>query len=93
MLGSAATRLPAQNVSFYRSPEVDALLLQAQAETDRAKRAALYEQAQVLVHRDAPWVPIAHMTQLFAFARRVHGYPMHPTGKVRLRTVWIEPGA
>jgi peptide/nickel transport system substrate-binding protein len=93
LLGSAAARLPAQNVAFYRSPEVDALLLQAQEEVDQAKRAALYEQAQVLIHRDAPWVPLAHMTQLAAFQRNYHGYPMHPTGKVRLRTVWLEPGA
>ena len=93
LLGTAATRLPAQNVAFYRSKEVDALLIEAQEEVDQAKRAALYEQAQVLIHRDAPWVPIAHMTQLIAFQSRVHGYPMHPTGKVRLRTVWLTPGA
>jgi peptide/nickel transport system substrate-binding protein len=93
LLGIAATRLPAQNVAFYRSQEVDALLLRAQEETDQARRAELYEQAQALIHRDAPWVPLAHMTQLTAFQNRYHGYPMHPTGKVRLRTVWREPGA
>jgi peptide/nickel transport system substrate-binding protein len=85
--------LPAQNVAFYRSDEVDKLLRQAQEESDVAQRTALYEQAQALIHRDAPWVPIAHMTQLFGFRRNVHGYPMHPTGKVRFRSVWIEPGA
>ena len=93
LLGKAAARLPAQNVAFYRSDEVDALLLKAQGEVDQAKRAELYERAQELIHRDAPWVPLAHMTQLVAFDRRVHGYPMHPTGKVRFRTVWLEPGA
>ncbi|MEO6463174.1 MAG: ABC transporter substrate-binding protein, partial [Candidatus Eisenbacteria bacterium] len=82
----------AQNVAFYRSDEVDGLLIQAQEEVDMAKRTALYEQAQALIHRDAPWVPLAHMTQLVAFTSRVHGYPMHPTGKVRFRTVWLEPG-
>ncbi len=93
LLGKASTRLPAQNVAFYRSDEVDALLLKAQQESDVAQRTALYEQAQALIHRDAPWLPIAHMTQLVGFRRNVHGYPMHPTGKVRFRTVWIEPGA
>jgi ABC-type transport system substrate-binding protein len=93
LLGKASTRLPAQNVAFYRSDEVDALLVEAQEETDVAKRAALYEEAQNLIHRDAPWVPIAHMTQLVGFRRNVRGYPMHPTGKVRFRSVWIEPGA
>jgi len=93
LLGKASTRLPAQNVAFYRSDEVDGLLVQAQEESDVAKRAALYEQAQALIHRDAPWVPIAHMTQLVGFRHNVHGYPMHPTGKVRFHKVWIEPGA
>jgi peptide/nickel transport system substrate-binding protein len=93
LLGKASTRLPAQNVAFYRSDEVDALLIKAQQETDAARRAALYEEAQALIHRDAPWVPIAHMTQLVGFRRNVRGYPMHPTGKVRFRSVWIEPGA
>ncbi len=93
LLGKASTRLPAQNVAFYRSDEVDGLLRQAQEESDVAQRTALYEQAQALIHRDAPWVPIAHMTQLFGFRRNVHGFPRHPTGKVRFRSVWIEPGA
>jgi peptide/nickel transport system substrate-binding protein len=93
LLGKASTRLPAQNVAFYRSDEVDALLRKAQEETDVAKRAALYEEAQAIIHRDAPWVPLAHMTQLVGFRRNVRGYPMHPTGKVRFRSVWIEPGA
>ncbi|MEO6462761.1 MAG: ABC transporter substrate-binding protein, partial [Candidatus Eisenbacteria bacterium] len=48
LLGKAATRLPAQNVAFYRSDEVDGLLIQAQEEVDMAKRTALYEQAQAL---------------------------------------------
>ncbi len=93
LLGKSSTRLPAQNVAFYRSDEVDALLRKAQEEPDVVKRTALYEEAQALIHRDAPWVPIAHMTQLVGFRRNVHGYPMHPTGKVRFRSVWIEPGA
>jgi peptide/nickel transport system substrate-binding protein len=93
LLDKESTRIPSQNVAFYRGDALHALLIRAQVETDPAARAALYEQAQVIVHEDAPWVPIAHMTQLAAFDRRVHGYLLNPTGKVRFRKTWIEPGA
>ncbi len=93
LLDKEATRLPAQNVAFYRSDPLHELLVKAQEESNVATRTALYEQAQQIVHEDAPWVPLAHMTQLVAFDRRVHGYLLNPTGKVRFRKVWIEPGA
>jgi peptide/nickel transport system substrate-binding protein len=93
LLDKESTKLPAQNIAFYRSDALHALLVRAQQETDVALRDSLYEQAQVIVHDDAPWVPIAHMTQLAAFNRRVHGFLMNPTGKIRFKNVWISPGA
>lgn len=93
LLDKESTRIPAQNVAFYRSDALHAILVSAQEETDIAKRSLLYEQAQVVVHEDAPWVPLAHMTQLAAFDRKVHGYLLNPTGKVRFRKTWIVPGA
>ncbi len=92
LLDKEATRLPAQNVAFWRNDRVHELLVGAQEETDQAARATAYEEVQRIAHDEAPWVPLAHMTQLIAFEKRVHGYPMHPTGKIRFRTVWIEPG-
>ncbi len=93
LLDKESARIPAQNVAFYRSDALHAILVSAQEETDIAKRSLLYEQAQVVVHEDAPWVPLAHMTQLAAFDRKVHGYLLNPTGKVRFRKTWIVPGA
>jgi ABC-type transport system substrate-binding protein len=93
LLDRESTRLPSQNVAFYRGGPVHELLVAAQEETDRARRDSMYEQAQVILHDDAPWVPIAHMTQLAAFNRRVHGFLMNPTGKIRFKGVWISPGA
>lgn len=57
---------PAQNVAFYRDPEVDALLVQAQAAGDRASRSALYGEVQERVAADAPWIPIAHSELVIA---------------------------
>jgi peptide/nickel transport system substrate-binding protein len=93
LLDREAAKIPAQNIAFYRSDALHDLLVKAQEVSDMAERTALYEQAQTIVHDDAPWVPIAHMTQLAAFDKRVHGYVLNPTGKVRFRKTWIEPGA
>lgn len=93
LLDAESTRLPSQNIAFYRGAAVHQLLVRAQVETDPAKRDTLYQQVQAIVHDDAPWVPIAHMTQLAAFNRRVNGFPMNPTGKIRFRSVWLAPGA
>ncbi|MGH7725757.1 MAG: ABC transporter substrate-binding protein [Candidatus Eiseniibacteriota bacterium] len=93
LLDKESTRVPAQNVAFWRNDRVHELLVGAQEETDQAARATAYEEVQQIAHDEAPWVPLAHMTQLIAFRKGIHGYPMHPTGKIRFRTVWIEPGA
>ena len=45
----------ARQFAFYSNAEVDGLLA-AGGGTDTAKRAALYQQAQAIVNRDAPWI-------------------------------------
>jgi peptide/nickel transport system substrate-binding protein len=57
---------PAQNVAFYRNPQVDALLVKAQAGSNEAGRSALYAEVQDLVAADAPWVPIAYAELVIA---------------------------
>lgn len=47
-----------ENKIGYSHPEVDRLCRQADIEQDQAKRIELYKQAQNIVLRDAPWVPI-----------------------------------
>jgi peptide/nickel transport system substrate-binding protein len=93
LLDKESTRIPAQNVAFWRNDRVHELLVGAQEESDVAKRTAAYHEVQKIAHDEAPWVPIAHMTQLIGFDRRVHGFPMHPTGKIRFKNVWIEPAS
>ena len=53
----------------------DALLDKAIGLTNKEERAALYKQAQVIFHEQAPWIPVAHSV---GFA------PLSP--RVRLRT-------
>jgi len=93
LLDKESARIPAQNYSAYKSDELHKVLIDAQVTSDPGERAALYARAQEIVHRDAPWVPIAHMDLLAATRKNVHGLVLHPTSKLRLRRVWIEPAS
>ena len=50
----------AQNHSGYASAEVDALLEEARVEQDGMERGRLYRQAEEIIVRDAPWIPLTH---------------------------------
>ncbi|WP_079710669.1 ABC transporter substrate-binding protein [Paraliobacillus ryukyuensis] len=68
------------NYSFYSNEAVDKILLEAQAATDDAARADLYKQAQVLIHKDAPVVPLVHYESLMAGSSTLENYTPAPTG-------------
>ena len=44
------------NSAFYSNKQVDDLLVAGGRETDSAKRAALYQRAEAIIHDDAPWI-------------------------------------
>lgn len=75
------------NYSRYVNEELHDILIQAQSETDEDKRAELYKQAQVIIHEDAPWVPLVHSRPLSAAVKGVSGYVPHPTGSESLMKV------
>jgi peptide/nickel transport system substrate-binding protein len=85
----SATVGSAGNIAFYRNPEVHNLNIQAQRETDQAKRAELYKKVQEIVHNDAPWVPLAHAKQILVFNKNVKGFVLYPTGDYHFETVTI----
>jgi peptide/nickel transport system substrate-binding protein len=80
LLDKMAAVKPAQNVAFYKSDELHDILVAARTQTDPAIRTQLYREAQRIIHRDAPWVPLVHATQTAAFRRQVEGFQLHPTG-------------
>ncbi len=59
--------------------------------TDRDIRAELYRQAQVIVHRDAPWVPLAHAQRILVINSRVKNLSLSPLSWKYLRTASLEP--
>ncbi len=78
------------NYSQYDSKEFHDLVVKAQQETDQAERSKLYEQAQVVVKKDAPWVPLVHSTPLLAAKAELKGYVPSPTGSEAYTNVYIE---
>ncbi|NKB68800.1 MAG: ABC transporter substrate-binding protein [Candidatus Latescibacteria bacterium] len=91
LLDKTAAVKPAQNIAFYRSDELHQILVQARTSTDQAERTRLYHQAQEIVHRDAPWVPLVHATQTAAFHRGVSGFALHPTGSKWFHSTALAP--
>ena len=75
-------------VPDYFTPRHVAL---ARAIADQAavaiENARLYEQAQVLIKQDAPWVPLFHSTQMMATRKGVDGFFLHPVGEKRFNTI------
>ncbi|MDQ2850703.1 MAG: ABC transporter substrate-binding protein [Actinomycetota bacterium] len=73
-----------QNVSGYSNPKVDALLNQAQATNDTAKRASLYGQVVKLTRTDAPIVYLYRQSNLTGISSTVKGVQVFPDGVVRV---------
>jgi peptide/nickel transport system substrate-binding protein len=70
----------AMNASLYRNPEYHDLVIAAQRETDRDKRALLYRQAQEIVARDAPWIPLVQVPRIFLVRAPVEGVRFRADG-------------
>jgi ABC-type transport system substrate-binding protein len=78
--GSAAKIGTAQNNAFYVNDDVDALLTEARGSTNLTLRTANYEEAQEIIHKDSPWVTVAHSQNLAGVSSDVTGFKIHPTG-------------
>ena len=71
----------------YDNPEVIALNKQAQAETDDAKRADLYEQLQKKVADDAFAAYLYYSPYAYAMSDKVSGFEVTPLGNYHLEDV------
>ncbi len=73
------------NLSKYRNEELHELLINGQREMDQEKRETLYHQAQEIIFRDAPVIPLVHTNVRIVLRKELKGYKLHPTSLVRLR--------
>ncbi|QKS73082.1 ABC transporter substrate-binding protein [Paenalkalicoccus suaedae] len=81
--------IPGGNRTFYRSDEFDALVDQAKVSIDEEERADLYEQAQAIMHEDAPMVPLVHSRPVLAGSDRIADYVPHPSTSEPLTDVYL----
>ena len=80
MLSCGSAREGGQNIAKWCDEGFTKLIDEAKASSDVAARTKLYEQAQVIFHDQAPWVPIAHSLVSMPMSKKVSGYKVHPLG-------------
>ncbi|MEZ5911026.1 MAG: ABC transporter substrate-binding protein [Paracoccaceae bacterium] len=68
------------NRAQWCNEEFDGLVQKAKTVSDTAERTALYEEAQVVFKREAPWATIAHSVVFMPMRKEVSGYKVHPLG-------------
>jgi oligopeptide transport system substrate-binding protein len=78
------------NRTGYANPEFDALIHQIYEEPDNARRNALLEQAEAMLLRDAPFVPIYFYSRKYLQQPRVQGLAHNPLGYVRWTNLWLD---
>ena len=75
-----ATNIGNSNYARFNSPELEAMLEKALGLTDKNERAKIYEQAQVLLREQAPWIDVAHSINFAPVSKRVQDYKQSPFG-------------
>ena len=68
------------NRAKWCNEEFNDLLVKAKQTTDVAERTKLYEEAQVVFKREAPWATIAHSVVFMPLSTKVKNYKIDPFG-------------
>lgn len=66
------------------------LIQKARKTGDRAERAKLYQQAQVIFKEEAPWVTVAHAVQTVPMSKDVQNYKVDPLGRYKFYGVTLK---
>ena len=69
------------NRAQWCNEEFDGLVNKAKTTTDKDERTKLYEQAQEVFKREAPWATIDHSLVVMPMRKEVQGYVMSPLGQ------------
>jgi dipeptide transport system substrate-binding protein len=78
------------SVTRWCNKEFDDLVNKAATLNTQAARASLYEQAQVIQHREAPFFLIAHSIVYLPMRKNVVGFTMSPLGDHDFRTIDLQ---
>ncbi len=81
LLGCVAARPGGNNIAKWCDPAFDKLVTEAKLTPDQAAREELYRQAQIIFHKETPWMPLAHGVVFAATRANVVGFKMDPLGR------------
>jgi dipeptide transport system substrate-binding protein len=87
LAGCAAARPGGGNIAKWCDKSFDDLITKAATLPSQAERAKLYEQAQVIMHDQAPFFLIAHSVVYLPMSKSVTGFKMSPLGDHRFDEV------
>ena len=79
-----------KNESRYNNPEYDAIITQARTELDPTRRIQLYQQAEQILIRDMPWIPLTYGRDHYVVKPYVKGFDPVPALISQLRYLSIE---
>ncbi len=68
------------NRAQWCNEEFNDLVVKAKTTTDQAERTRLYEEAQVVFKREAPWATIDHSLSVVPMRKEVEGFHQSPLG-------------
>ncbi|MBI4607375.1 MAG: hypothetical protein HY726_00015 [Candidatus Rokubacteria bacterium] len=77
----------ALNLSFYRNPRLDDLLIRASQLAFRPERLRLYQRAQAILADELPWIPLYVRLHWVVARPEVRNLRLHPSGFHRLDRV------
>ena len=69
---------PAGNRTWFNDREFDRLIEQAQSTADERTRFSLYQRANELIVKNAPWVFMWHRSDFYVFQQRVSDFRIYP---------------
>lgn len=78
----------AGNYGSYSNKEVDDMIWQARAATDKDERIAFYEKLQQLVIEDSPWIPIAVPDLSVVTNKDIKGFDLYANNTQRYKDVY-----
>ena len=78
LLGCAA--VGGNNRAQWCNEEFDKIVNAAKVTVDQGERTKLYEEAQVVFKREAPWITLDHSLVVMPMSAKVSGYVMSPLG-------------
>ena len=79
-----------QNNTRYENPEFDDLVVRARTEQDVEKRLQMYRDAEQILLRDLPWVPLLFGADHFVVKPYVKGFDVSRLVIPRLRYITIQ---